>query len=144
MLASDLRILTFVCNWCSYGGADQAGGLKLGYPETIRLVRVMCSGRVDPQMVLKAFRDGADGVMILGCHPGDCHYKEGNYVAQNRAHLLGQLLIQYGIEKERFRIDWVSAGEGERFSRLVTEMHDAVFALGPLTLHGHKHEEAAI
>jgi len=144
MPASDLRILTFVCNWCSYGGADQAGGLKLAYPETIRLVRVMCSGRVDPQLVLQAFRDGADGVLILGCHPGDCHYKEGNYFAQNRAHLLAQLLAQYGIEKERFRIDWVSAGEGERFSRVVTEMHDAVSALGPLTLHPQKHEEAAI
>ena len=140
---SDLRILTFVCNWCSYGGADQAGGLKLAYPETIRLVRVMCSGRVDPQMIVKAFRDGADGVMILGCHPGDCHYKEGNTFAQNRAQLLAPMLEQFGIEKDRFRIDWVSAGEGERFSRVVTEMHDAVAALGPLALKNRMVEEVA-
>lgn len=143
MPASDVKILAFVCNWCSYGGADQAGGLKLAYPESVRLVRVMCSGRVDPQMVLKGFREGADGVMILGCHPGDCHYKEGNYFAQNRAHLLAGLLAQYGIEKERFRIDWVSAGEGERFQRVATEMHEAVSALGPLTLHPQRREEAA-
>ena len=143
MAASEVRILAFVCNWCSYAGADQAGGLKLGYPETVRLVRVMCSGRVDPQMVLKSFREGADGVMILGCHPGDCHYKEGNYFAQNRAALLAPLLAQYGIEKERFRLDWVSAGEGERFSRVVTEMHDAVSALGKLTLHPQTMKEAA-
>jgi F420-non-reducing hydrogenase iron-sulfur subunit len=120
-----------------------AGGLKLPYPETVRLVKVMCSGRVDPQMVLKAFREGADGVMILGCHPGDCHYKEGNYFAQNRAYLLAELLSQYGIEPGRFRLDWVSAGEGERFAKVVTEMHDQVAALGPLSLHLRRCEEAA-
>ena len=143
MPASEVKILTFVCNWCAYGGADQAGGLKLPYPENVRLVRVMCTGRVDPQMVLKGFREGADGVMILGCHPGDCHYKEGNYIARNRAHLLAQLLSQYGIEKERFRIDWVSAGEGERFTRVVTEMVEAVSVLGSLRLYPRTREEAA-
>jgi len=128
------KILTFVCNWCSYAGADQAGGKKLNYPAGVRLVRVMCSGRVDAQMVLKAFRAGADGVMILGCHPGACHYKEGNYYARKRAKLLANMLEQFGIEPARFRIDWVSAGEGERFAKVVTEMSQAVAALGPLSL----------
>jgi F420-non-reducing hydrogenase iron-sulfur subunit len=129
---SDAKLLVFVCNWCSYGGADQAGGLKLEYPSGVRLVKVMCSGRVDPQMVLEAFLNSADGVLILGCHPGDCHYKEGNYNALKRAALLAPLLEQYGIEAERFRIDWVSAGEGERFSEVVTEMFATVSALGKL------------
>ncbi len=139
----NLKILTFVCNWCSYGGADQAGGLKLVYPESIRLVKVMCSGRVDPQMVVNALRDGADGVLVLGCHPGDCHYKEGNYAAQNRATLLAPMLQQFGIEEQRFRLDWVSAGEGERFSKVVTEMHDAVAPLGKLHLHSRSTSEVA-
>ncbi len=138
---AEIKVLTFVCNWCSYAGADKAGGLKLAYPSGIRLVKVMCSGRVDPQWVVKAFREGADGVLILGCHPGDCHYKDGNYAAQNRAALLAPMLRQFGIEKERFRLDWVSAGEGERFSRVVTEMYDAVAALGPLELHSHTPKE---
>jgi F420-non-reducing hydrogenase iron-sulfur subunit len=131
----DRRILVFVCNWCSLGGADQAGGLKLPSPDAVRLVRVMCSGRVDPQLVLKSFREGADGVLILGCHPGGCHYKEGNYFARNRATLLSKMLTQYGVEPERFRLDWVSAGEGERFARVVGEMDAAIAALGPLDLH---------
>lgn len=131
----DRRILVFVCHWCSLGGADQAGGLKLSCPESIRLVRVMCSGRVDPQMVLRAFREGSDGVMILGCHPGDCHYKEGNYIARNRADLLSKMLLQYGIEPERFRLDWVSAGEGERFAKVVGAMDECIAKLGPLALH---------
>ncbi len=126
------KVLVFVCNWCSYGGADQAGGLKLEYPPGVRLVKVMCSGRVDPQMVLDAFSFGADGALILGCHPGDCHYREGNYSALKRAKLLAPMLEQYGIHPDRFRIDWVSAGEGERFSRVVTEMVEAVAALEPL------------
>ncbi len=134
---SEPKLLVFVCNWCSYGGADQAGGLKLEYPSGARLVKVMCSGRVDPQMVLEAFSSGADGVMILGCHPGDCHYKEGNFHAYKRAALLTPMLKQYGIAPERFRIDWVSAGEGERFSMVVNEMYAAVSALGNLRLQKH-------
>ncbi len=140
---AELKVLTFVCNWCSYGGADHAGGLKLEYPAGIRLVRVMCSGRVDPQMIVKAFRKGADGVLVLGCHPGDCHYKEGNYVAQNRAALLAPMLQQFGIEEERFRLDWVSAGEGERFCKVVCEIYEAVTKLGPLKLHGRAAKEVA-
>ena len=130
----DTRLLVFVCNFCSYGGADKAGGLRLDYPAGARLVRVMCSGRVDPQLVLHAFRAGADGVLVLGCHPGDCHFKEGNHHAARRAALLSGLLRGYGIEPERFAIDWVSAGEGERLQRVVTEMYARVAALPPLTL----------
>jgi coenzyme F420-reducing hydrogenase delta subunit len=128
------RLLVFVCNFCSYGGADKAGGLRLDYPAGVRLVRVMCSGRVDPQLVLHGFRAGADGVLVLGCHPGDCHFKEGNHHAARRAALLAPLLTQHGIEPERFAIDWVSAGEGERLRRVVTEMHLRLAALPPLRL----------
>ncbi len=134
MINHEPKVLTFLCNWCSYGGSTVAGSLKLEYAPGIRLVRVMCSGRVDAQMVLEAFRGGADGVLILGCHPGDCHYKEGNYFAQNRAALLKALLPQYGIEPERFRIDWVSASEGERFQQVVGEMYETVSGLGKLSL----------
>lgn len=140
---AEIKVLTFVCNWCSYGGADLAGGLKLDVPSGIRLVKVMCSGRVDPQMVLHGFRAGADGVLILGCHPGDCHYKTGNYFAQNRAAILAPMLEQFGIEPERFRIDWVSAGEGERFAKVTSEMYEAVAALGPLDLPEQSKEAAA-
>ncbi|MBN2529044.1 MAG: hydrogenase iron-sulfur subunit [Deltaproteobacteria bacterium] len=131
---TDVKLLTFVCNWCSYGGADSAGGLKLSYPPGVRLVRVMCSGRVDPQMILKSFRLGADGVLVLGCHPGDCHYKSGNYSAQKRVLLLGPVLYQFGIEKERFQLNWVSSGEGERFGQVVNEMYAQIKLLGPLHL----------
>ena len=128
------RLLVFVCNFCSYGGADKAGGLRLDYPAGARLVRVMCSGRVDPQLVLHGFRAGADGVLILGCHPGDCHFKEGNHHAARRAALLATLLGQFGIEPERFAIDWVSAGEGERLQRVVTEMYDRLATMPRLQL----------
>jgi F420-non-reducing hydrogenase iron-sulfur subunit len=123
-----------VCNFCSYGGADKAGGLRLDYPAGARLVRVMCSGRVDPQLILHGFRSGADGVLVLGCHPGDCHFKEGNHHAARRAALLATLLGQYGIEPERFAIDWVSAGEGERLQRVVTEMYDRLATMPRLQL----------
>jgi len=126
------KIVGFLCNWCSYEGADSAGGQRRDVPANIRVIRVMCSGRVDPQFVMKAFREGADGVMILGCHPGDCHYKEGNYKALRRARALEKLLEQFGIEKERFRLDWVSASEGEKFARIASEMVEQVRKLGPL------------
>ncbi|MBN2343459.1 MAG: hydrogenase iron-sulfur subunit [Deltaproteobacteria bacterium] len=131
---AEVKLLTFVCNWCSYGGADQAGGLKIEYPSGVRLVKVMCSGRVDPQLILQGFRKGADGVLVLGCHPGDCHYKSGNYSAQKRMLLLEPLLAQFGIESDRFQLNWVSAGEGERFGKVVNEMYNKVAALGPLKL----------
>lgn len=127
-------IVSFLCNWCSYEGADKAGVARLSYPANIRVVRVMCSGRVEPQFVLKAFREGASGVLILGCHPGDCHYKAGNYKALRRVLLLKRILRQFGIEEERVRLDWVSANEGEKFAKVATEMVETVEKLGPLTL----------
>jgi F420-non-reducing hydrogenase iron-sulfur subunit len=127
-------IVSFLCNWCSYEGADKAGGARLNYPANIRIVRVMCSGRVDPELVIQALKEGASGVLILGCHPGDCHYKTGNYKALRRAHLLKNTLKQLGIEEERVRLDWVAAGEGERFAKVANEMAETIKNLGPLEL----------
>jgi F420-non-reducing hydrogenase iron-sulfur subunit len=127
------KIVGFLCNWCSYAGADKAGAAQTPYPPNVAIIRVMCSGRVDPQFVLDAFKRGADGVLILACHPGDCHYKEGNYRAIQRHRILVRLLEQMGIAKERCRFDYVSAGEGEKFVRVMTEMVTAIKALGPLT-----------
>lgn len=126
------RIVGFLCNWCSYAGADKAGASQTPYPPNVSVIRVMCSGRVDPQFVMQAFAQGADGVMILACHPGDCHYKEGNYRAAQRHGLLLQLLRQAGIEEQRLCMDYVSAGEGDRFVTLVTSMVATIKQLGPL------------
>jgi F420-non-reducing hydrogenase iron-sulfur subunit len=125
------KIVSFLCNWCSYAGADLAGNQHKDVPPNVKIVRVMCSGRVDPQFVLKAFKEGADGVMVLGCHPGDCHYKEGNYKTLRRIRLFEKLLTQFGIDRDRFKLDWVSASEGEKFSRVTREMVDKVKQLGP-------------
>jgi F420-non-reducing hydrogenase iron-sulfur subunit len=130
------RIVGFLCNWCSYAGADKAGASQTPYPPNVSVIRVMCSGRVDPQFVLQAFRKGADGVLILACHPGDCHYKEGNYRAVQRHRILLRLLQQFGIAKERCSFDYVSAGEGEKFVRVMTEMVGAIKALGPVSALG--------
>jgi coenzyme F420-reducing hydrogenase delta subunit len=132
-----VKLLTFLCNWCSYGGADAAGGKRLPHPAGVRLVRVMCSGRIDPQLVVEALRGGADGVLILGCHPGDCHYKEGNYRARNRIALLRPLLDQLGIDPARVTIDWIGAAEGDRFQQVVTAAYQRIAALGPLRLAPH-------
>ncbi len=126
------RIVGFLCNWCSYVGADLAGTSRLQYPTNVDIIRVMCSGRVDPTFVLKAFQLGADGVLVCGCHPGDCHYSEGNYKAARRMPLLRKLLEQFGIEPERLRLDWVSASEADRFAAIVKEMTGQVIELGPL------------
>jgi F420-non-reducing hydrogenase iron-sulfur subunit len=126
------RILGFLCNWCSYAGADLAGVSRFQYPPTIRVIRVMCSGRVDPALVLRAFGGGIDGVMILGCHPGDCHYATGNYYAKTRAKVLSQLIELAGLDPGRLTLDWVSAGEGERFASLVTQFTERIKAAGPL------------
>lgn len=134
-------IVAFVCNWCSYAGADKAGGQKLSYPSNVKLIRVMCSGRVDPQFVMQAFRDGADGVMVLGCHPGDCHYRNGNLKALSRFQLFETMLVQFGIDKGRFKLDWVAAGEAAKFAQVTTEMTQAVKALGPLVISGHVESE---
>lgn len=125
------RILGFLCNWCSYAGADLAGVSRFQYPPTLRVIRVMCSGRVDPTFVLRAFSRGIDGVMVLGCHPGDCHYATGNYYARNRVKVLKQLLELAGVNPDRLILDWVSAGEGERFATLVRDFTEQILALGP-------------
>jgi F420-non-reducing hydrogenase iron-sulfur subunit len=127
-------IVGFLCNWCSYAGADKAGAAQVPYPSNVRVIRVMCTGRIDPQLVLKAYEQGADAVVILGCHPGDCHYKEQNYRAIQRHRILLRILRQLGIEEERCRLDFVSAAEGEAFARIMTEMAEAVKRLGPLVL----------
>ena len=125
------KIVAFLCNWCSYRGADLAGTSRMKCAANVRAIRVMCSGRVEPAFVLRAFELGADGVLVLGCHPGDCHYAEGNYEALRRMMLLKRTLKQLGIEEDRFQLDWVSASEGDRFSHTVNEMTEKVRALGP-------------
>lgn len=128
------KIVGFLCNWCSYAGADLAGVSRIQYPSTIRIVRVMCSGRVDPVFILEAFRSGADGVLVAGCHPGDCHYLSGNYKAQNRVLLLENVLEKLGLEPERLRLEWVSAAEGERFAMIIKDMTEKITKLGPSPL----------
>jgi len=125
------KIIAFLCNWCSYAGADLAGISRIQYPPNVRVIRVMCSGRIDPTFVVKALNDGADGVLIGGCHPGDCHYLEGNYKAMRRYQLLMKLLEQFGVEKGRVRLAWISAGEGDRFAQVVKEITETVRKLGP-------------
>ena len=124
-------IVSFLCNWCSYTGADLAGTSRMKYAPNIRIIRVMCSGRVEPTFVLSAFREGADGVMICGCHPGDCHYHEGNYKCLRRYHLLQKYLGQMGIEKDRLHLAWISASEGKQFADLADDMTERVLRLGP-------------
>jgi len=125
-------ILGFACNWCTYAGADLAGTSRIQYPPNLRMIRVMCSGRVDPTFILKAFSRGVDGVLIGGCHPGDCHYMEGNHKAQRRIHMLRKMLSDFGIEPERLRLEWVSASEGARFAQVVTDFTKTLKELGPL------------
>lgn len=125
------RIVGFLCNWCSYAGADKAGTAQTPYLPNVDVIRVMCSGRIDPQFIMTAFDKGADGVLVLACHPGDCHYKEGNYRAAQRQAMLLALLEQFGIERERCRFDYVSAGEGEKFVKVIDDMVEAVRLLGP-------------
>jgi len=126
------KIVGFLCNWCSYTGADLAGTARIKYAPNIRSVRVMCSGRIEPTFIIKAFYEGADGVLIAGCHPGDCHYQEGNYKALRRYKLLRRILPEYGVEAERLRLEWVAASEGERFARIVDEFTEQIRDLGPL------------
>ena len=125
------KILAFCCNWCAYAGADLAGVSRLQMPTDVRVIRVMCSGRVPPELIIRALANGLDGVMVLGCHPGECHYSEGNYLTRRRAHVLKRLLEYIGIEPERFQLRWVSAAEGAKFSAVVKETADKIKALGP-------------
>ena len=129
-------IIGFTCNWCSYRAADLAGTARLKYPPNVRLIRLMCSGRIDPKFVLTALAQGADGVMITGCHPGECHYLEQNYKALRRVKLLKRILGQLGIEEGRVKLVWASAAEGQRFAEEVTKMVEEVRALGPLDWPG--------
>ena len=126
------RIMGFLCNWCAYAGADLAGVSRIQYPPNIRIIRVMCSGRIDPAFVLEALKDGADGVLVAGCHlPSDCHYISGNFKALRRITLLKKVLQDFGIEPERVRLEWVSASEGDRFATVVRDMVEEIKKLGP-------------
>jgi F420-non-reducing hydrogenase iron-sulfur subunit len=129
------KIIGFLCNWCSYAGADLAGVSRIQYPPNIRIVRVMCSGRIDPAFILEAFKDGADGVLVAGCHlPSDCHYLSGNFKALRRVALLKKVLKDFGIAPERVRMEWVSASEGDRFAAIVRSMVEEIRRIGPSPL----------
>jgi len=128
------KIVAFFCNWCTYTAADLAGTSRMTYAPNIRVVRLMCSGRLDPQFMLAAFRAGAAGVLIGGCHPGDCHYQDGNYKALRRYTLLKRLLTAMGIEEERIRLEWISASEGDKVQRVMNELTEDIRRLGPLHL----------
>ena len=134
MTESRPKIVAFLCNWCSYAGADLAGVSRIQYPPSIRIVRLMCSGRIEPAFILEAFKNGADGVLVAGCHPGDCHYLSGNFKAQRRVLLLRKVLENLGLEPERLRLDWVSASEGDKFAVIVEDMTEEIRKLGPSPL----------
>jgi F420-non-reducing hydrogenase iron-sulfur subunit len=125
------KILTFLCSWCSYAGADLAGVSRLQYPPNIRIIKVPCSGRINPVFIIKALQEGWDGVFISGCHPGDCHYLTGNYYARRRFAVLKRLLDYIGIESDRVHFSWISAGEGETFAETVKNVTEKVKKLGP-------------
>ena len=130
-MSAEPNILVFCCNWCSYAGADLAGVSRLQMDPEFRMIRTMCSARVDPEFIMRAFKKGADGVMVAGCHPGDCHYVSGNYKTLRRITLLKAVLKDLGMEPERIRLEWVSAAEGEKFQRVITEFIDEIRKLGP-------------
>lgn len=130
------KIMAFLCKWCSYTGADLAGTSRTQYKPNVRAIRVMCSGRIEPTFVLKAFREGADGVLICGCHPGDCHYQEGNYKCLRRFHLLKKYILQMGIEPERLKLEWISASEGKQYAELVNSFTQTIQELGPCRIKG--------
>ncbi len=125
------KIIGFLCNWCSYAGADMAGTSRMSYEPNIRIIRVPCSGRVDPILLLRCFHQGSDGVLVSGCHPGDCHYNEGNYHARRKFALLRDFLDYLGVGKERLRIEWCSASEGQRFVNKVSNFTKEIAELGP-------------
>ena len=124
-------IIGFLCNWCSYAGADLAGTSRIKYPSNIKSIRVMCSGRVDPVFILDALKKGADGVLVAGCHPGDCHYQSGNYKTNRRIKLLKTMLKEMGVEPERVRFEYISASEGQKFAQVVTDFVAVIKKLGP-------------
>ncbi len=124
-------IVAFLCNWCAYTGAVLAGTSRMRYAPNIRIIRVMCSGRIDPTFILTAFQQGADGVLVCGCHPGDCHYQSGNYKCLRRFKLIEKYIAQMGIEPERLKLEWISASEGKQFAELVNEMTKSILNVGP-------------
>jgi F420-non-reducing hydrogenase iron-sulfur subunit len=126
------NIVAFLCNWCSYAGADLAGTSRLEYPANVKVIRVMCSGRVNPMFVVNALQEGADGVLIGGCHPGDCHYIQGNYFAKRRIAVLKKLLEHIGIDGRRVRMTWVSAAEGKKFADVIKEVTEDIKKIGPM------------
>jgi len=128
------KIVGFLCNWCAYAGADLAGVSRIQYPPNLRIIRVMCTGRIDPSFILEAFRSGADGVLVAGCHPGDCHYISGNYKIYRRILMLKKLLEQFSLEPDRLRLEWVSASEGDRFATVIKDMVKEIKKLGPSPL----------
>ncbi|HHN81808.1 MAG TPA: hydrogenase iron-sulfur subunit [Methanomicrobia archaeon] len=129
------KIVGFLCNWCCYAGADMAGTSRMKYPPNIRIIRVMCSSRINAEMILKAFQTGADAVFIGGCHPGNCHYVDGNYRTKKRIDVLKRLLSHMGIDERRLRLEWVSAAEGEKFSQTMQSLADEIEQMGPNPLH---------
>jgi len=133
------KIVGFLCNWCSYAGADLAGVSRFQYPANIRIIRVPCSGRVSAAMILKALQHGADGVLVSGCHPGDCHFTSGNYYARRKLVLLKRLLEHVGLEPDRVQFSWVSAAEGEKFAKVVTSVSEKIKNLGPAKKFVKKH-----
>ena len=137
------KIIGFCCNWCAYAGADLAGINRNQYPPNIRMIRVMCSGTIEPLYVVKALKEGADGVFIGGCHPGDCHYQSGNYKTKRRIILLKKAISEIGLDPRRIRLEWVSAAEGQRFAKVITEFTEEIKKLGPnpLKLNGVKNED---
>lgn len=124
-------IVAFCCNWCSYAGADLAGTGRMGYPPNVRVIRVPCSSRVNPSFIIRAFQNGADGVIVAGCHPGDCHYHSGNFFTRRRLSVFKNLLEYMGIEPARFEVRWISGSEGAKFAQVMTDVTEEVRALGP-------------
>ena len=133
----DPNIVGFLCNWCSYAAADLAGSNKFEVPATLTTIRVMCSSRVDPVTLLSAWLRGADGVLVAGCHPGDCHYQTGNYLARRRFALMRRILNVFGFESERFRLSWISASEGQKYQQVVIEFTEKIKKLGPNPIRRH-------
>ncbi|MDD9301856.1 MAG: hydrogenase iron-sulfur subunit [Desulfobacter sp.] len=130
------NIVGFACQWCTYAGADLAGNLRCKYPPTIKLIKVPCSGRVNPEYVLKALAGGADGVLVGGCHFGDCHYKDGNHKTKNRMDMLSRLIEDMGFDSRRFRREWISGAEGKKFAEMVTDFTNTLKELGPNPING--------
>lgn len=133
-------ILAFLCNWCSYAGADLAGTSRIQYPANVKIIRVMCSGRINPLFIINAFQQGVDGVLIGGCHPGECHYEQGNYLARRRITLLKNMLEYLGIDPLRLRMTWVSASEGVKFAQVIQQVTDEIKKLGPIQQFARRNE----